>query len=344
MDTIDYLDEAHLRFVTDKKPGITRVAKGDKKFWYYDNDGKQITDENTLERIQSLVIPPAWKQVWICPYKNGYLQATGIDSRKRKQYRYHHDWTKVRQENKFDRLLQFAEALPLIRNRVDNDLAKDGLPREKVLAAVIWLMERTLIRVGNEEYAEKNHSYGLTTLENRHADLWGDKIYLHFRGKSGVMHKVHIKSKRVAKIIRKCKDIPGQELFQYYDQSGAIHDVNSQDVNNYLKEITGMDVTAKDFRTWGGTIKAAQIFDKIGIEELKTKQKENTTEVVKEVATYLRNKPATCKKYYIHPAVMNQYNIGITISCIDKKQSKKVKLPKGLEHFENSVYCLIQLQ
>lgn len=343
MDTKDFLKNERLRYVSDEKPGITRKRKGTKTFWYFDRDGKRIKDKETLERIKALVIPPAWKEVWISPYKNGYLQATGLDAKGRKQYLYHEEWNKIRDKNKFDKLIEFATVLPKIRSKVARDLGEPGMPREKVLAAVVWLMERTLIRVGNEEYVEENNSFGLTTLENKHTQVKGADIYFNFKGKSGVPHKVHIQSKKIAKIVRRCKELPGQELFEYMDDEGNIKDVASQDVNNYLKEATGMEVTAKDFRTWGGTLKAAEVLDKIGIEKEKTAIKKNEAEAVKEVSQYLRNKPATCRKYYIHPVILKEYAKGLTISDIDKKSLKAKKVPKGLGTREQCVFCMLSL-
>src|ERR1051326_3800416 len=248
--------EAVLRYVSDEGPGYTRKPRG-KHFEYFDTEGKPIRDEQRLLRIKRLAIPPAWADVWICPSANGHIQATGRDARGRKQYRYHERWREVRDENKFERLAQFAKALPDMRRRVAQDLKLTGLPRRKVLATIVRLLERTFIRVGNEEYARENKSFGLTTIKNRHVTVKGPHVRFRFRGKSGRQHEVDLTDPRIARIISKCQDLPGQDLFQYVENNGDVRDIASQDVNNYLREITGEDFTAKDFRTWAGTVLAA---------------------------------------------------------------------------------------
>ena len=255
-DSAEAAEEAGLQYVNDERPGYSRKAKG-KDFQYLDMEGKSIRDEQRLLRIKRLAIPPAWTEVWICPSPNGHIQATGRDARGRKQYRYHERWREVRDENKFDRLAQFAKALPNIRRRVTQDLKLPGLPREKVLATIVRLLERTFIRIGNEEYARENKSFGLTTLKNRHVKVKGGQVLFRFRGKSGRQHEVDVTDRKVAKIIAKCQDLPGQDLFQYLEESGEVREVTSQDVNEYLRQIAGEDFTAKDFRTWGGTVLAA---------------------------------------------------------------------------------------
>ncbi|HVF11272.1 MAG TPA: hypothetical protein VNA16_10735 [Abditibacteriaceae bacterium] len=255
-DPIESAKAAGLRYVHDDRPGIRRKRAG-KGFSYIDLDGQTIRDEKTLARIKSLAIPPAWKDVWICPSPNGHLQATGIDERGRKQYRYHPRWREVRDETKYTRMILFAGALPKIRERTAQDLAKPGLPREKVLAALVNLLEKTLIRVGNEEYANENKSYGLTTMRNRHVGVEGSTLHFQFRGKSGVYHRIDVQDRRLAKIIERLQDLPGQELFQYLDDEGQPQSVGSAEVNAYLKEISGEEFTAKDFRTWAGTVLAS---------------------------------------------------------------------------------------
>src|SRR5689334_23089396 len=255
-EAIEAAEEAGLRYVSDNQPGYTRKAKGD-DFEYFDTEGNSIRDEPRLLRIKRLGIPPAWTDVWICPSTNCHIQATGRDARRRKQYIYHERWREIRDENKYDRMVGFGKALPKIRRRVAHDLKLPGLPREKVLATVVQLLERTFIRVGNEEYARQNKSFGLTTMKNRHVKVRGKKLRFRFRGKGGKEHEVDFMDRRIAKIIRELQDLPGQDLFQYVDDEGKLCDVTSQDVNEYLREITGEDFTAKDFRTWAGTVLAA---------------------------------------------------------------------------------------
>ena len=255
-DPVESAIEAGLRYVTDEKPGIRRLRSG-KGFRYVRPDGTAVRDEQTLRRIASLVIPPAWTDVWITTDPRGHLQATGRDAKGRKQYRYHPRWRAVRDENKYERMLAFGAAMPTIRARVDADLARPGLPREKVLATVVRLLEATLIRVGNEEYARENRSYGLTTLRNRHVDVHGSELRFEFRGKSGKDHQVSVRDRRLANVIRRLQELPGQEVFQYLDADGARHTIDSDDVNAYLREISGLELSAKDFRTWAGTILCA---------------------------------------------------------------------------------------
>ena len=342
MATEDILKDVNLRYSNDKRPGYTRKITGD-KFVYFNTDGKKITDEATIERINKLVIPPAYKNIWICPYANGHIQATGYDKRGRKQYRYHPLWIKMSQGEKFTQIMNFAKMLPVIRNKVRYDMEKTGMPREKVLATVVWLLENTLIRIGNEEYEEENNSYGLTTLKNRHAKVnTSDKVVFQFKGKSGVYHKVSIKNKKIAKVIRRCKEIPGQDLFQYFDDNRELQVIDSYDVNEYLKEITGEDITAKDFRTWGGTILAATSLNKIGITKEEQIIKQNIIDSVKEVASFLRNRPATCRKYYIHPAVIESYSKGYIISNMeDLPKKKRFRSVNGLDNRENNVLALL---
>src|SRR5205085_4056962 len=250
---MDAAEGAGLRYVSDDRPGYTRKANGE-VFKWFDAEGTLIRDEQRLLRINRLAIPPAWTEVWVSPSLNGHIQATGRDARRRKQYLYHERWREVRDENKYDRIISFGKALPKIRKRVSQDLKLPGLPREKVLATVVQLLERTFIRIGNEEYARQNKSFGLTTMRNHHVEIKGSKLRFRFRGKSGVRQEVDLDDRRIAKIVRKLQELPGQELFQYLDEEGELRDVTSQDVNAYLHEITGQDFTAKDFRTWAGTV------------------------------------------------------------------------------------------
>jgi len=299
-------EEAGLQYVSDERPGYRRRAKG-KDFEYLDTEGKTIRDEQRLVRIKRLAIPPAWTKVWISPSANGHIQATGRDARGRKQYRYHDRWREVRDENKFDRLAGFAKALPNIRRRVARDLKSPGLPQQKVLATIVRLLERTFIRIGNEEYARDNKSFGLTSFKNRHVKVKGAQILFRFRGKSGRQHEVDVTDRRVAKIVAKCQDIPGQDLFQYLEGDGKVQDVTSQDVNDYLREIAGEDFTAKDFRTWGGTVLAAIALSKQGEFETKKQATSNIKTAVAAVAELLGNTPAVCRKCYIHPMIVEAY-------------------------------------
>ncbi len=300
---------AGLRYVTDDMPGIRRRRAG-KSFAYVDAEGRPVRDKATLERIRSLVIPPAWEDVWICPLASGHLQATGRDAKGRKQHRYHPLYRAVRDHVKYSRMIAFGEALPLIRRRVREDMAKPGLPREKVLATVVRLLETTLIRVGNDEYVRQNDSYGLTTMLDNHARIQGAKVRFRFRGKSGKAHDVEVSDPRVARIVRQSQDLPGEQLFQYVDESGAVCDITSGDVNEYLREITGQDFTAKDFRTWNGTVLAAVALGECEPCNSQSQVKKNVVRVVKEISEKLGNRPATAKKYYLHPAILESYTAG----------------------------------
>ncbi|MBP9815087.1 MAG: DNA topoisomerase IB [Candidatus Levybacteria bacterium] len=338
----DFLKNTNLRYSTDKKPGYTRKRVRN-TFEYFDTEGKKITDKKVVDRIQKLAIPPAYKNVWICSHANGHLQATGYDARGRKQYRYNPLWNQISQQEKFSHLLEFAQHLPKIRATVKQDLTLMGIQRRKVISAVVWLLENTLIRIGNEEYERENKSYGLTTLKNKHASVsYKSNIVFQFKGKSGVYHNVSIKNKKVAKIVRRCKELPGQDLFEYKDEEGIIQSISSQDVNTYLQEITGAEITAKDFRTWGGTVLAATAFDKAGIPAQEEDSKKNIVEIVKKVASHLRNKPNTCRKYYIHPHVIDAYIKGSILSNWEKMaNAKKLKKIDGLDNEENKVVAMI---
>jgi DNA topoisomerase-1 len=276
------------------------------------------------------VIPPAWTEVWICPLSHGHLQATGRDAKGRKQYRYHEHWQKIRSQTKFNRMIAFGEALPKMRQRVEKDMALRGLPREKVLAAVVKLLEITKIRVGNEEYAKDNKSFGLTTMRDRHADISGAKVRFHFRGKSGVDHDIELSDRRLAKIVKSCRDLPGQELFQYINDDGKRECIDSGDVNDYLREITGLDFTAKDFRTWFGTLLAVEELYELGQFETQTQAKKNVTQAIKGVAQELGNRPATSRKYYVHPAIIDAY-MDSSLFGIMEKASKQKKASSSTE-------------
>jgi DNA topoisomerase-1 len=298
---------AGLRYSTDSRPGITRHRSG-RGFSYRTADGQTIHDRAVLRRIKALAVPPAWTAVWICPDRAGHLQATGRDARGRKQYRYHARWRAGRDDAKFERLIDFAKVLPRIRTRCDADLGRPGLAREKVLAAVVRLLELTLIRVGNDEYARLNRSFGLTTLENRHATVDGTAIRFRFRGKSGQRHEVGLRDRRLAAVVRRCQDLPGQELFQYIgDDDGVPHDVASDDVNDYLREISGADVTAKDFRTWAGTVLAYRALRALAPGDDERTARRNVVEAVRLTAGRLGNTPAVARRSYVHPAILEAY-------------------------------------
>ena len=315
---------ARLRYVTDDSPGIRRRRSG-KGFSYIDAGGKVIRDTETLERIKKLAIPPAWKDVWICPQQNGHIQATGLDEKGRKQYRYHERWRMVRDETKFTRMMAFGAALPKIRQRVEADLNKPGLPREKVLAAVIKLMEKTAIRVGNEEYARSNKSYGLTTMKNRHAKVEGAHLMFKFKGKSGVQHSIDLNDRRLARIVAKTQDLPGQDLFEWVDAGGNPHTISSADVNAYLKEISGEEFTAKDFRTWTGTVLAALALREMEVFDSETRAKKNLVAAIENVARRLGNTPAVCRKCYVHPAVLNSYLDGTLLEHLSESARHELR-------------------
>lgn len=320
--------EAGLRYVSDLTPGIRRIKKG-KNFSYADSKGKVITDEATLKRIRSLVIPPAWTDVWICPQAKGHIQATGRDARGRKQYRYHAQWRAFRDRTKYDKLLDFGKHLPSIRERLDADLRKKGLPKEKVLAAIVKILDVTHLRIGNEEYAQENKSYGLTTLHDRHADVKGGTVRFRFRGKSGQNQDVQFSDPRIARIVKECEELPGHELFGYLDDDGIVVDIASDDVNAYLHEITGAEITAKDFRTWGGTVHAAECLFNAGECETELKAKHCIVKTIKEVAGILGNRPATCRKYYIDPRIFSAYNKHILCGSLAKELTKNKKVSKN---------------
>lgn len=311
-----------MRYVSDTKPGLQRKRSG-KNFRYVDQDGKPVRDAETMQRIKSLVIPPAWTDVWISPNPLGHLQCTGRDARGRKQSRYHPRWREVRDGTKYERMQLFGAALPAIREHVERDLALPGLPREKVLATIVRLMEMTLIRVGNEEYARENKSYGLTTMRTRHVDVHGSTVKFTFQGKSGVKHSVGLTDRRLAKIVQRCYDLPGYELFQYIDKEGEARSIDSADVNDYLREISGDHFTAKDFRTWAGTVLACEMlkeFEGFGSE---TEAKRNVVAAIKQVAAKLGNTPAVCRKCYVHPLVLDTYMSGALLKDVKRKVAEE---------------------
>ncbi|HEX4590241.1 MAG TPA: DNA topoisomerase IB [Gemmataceae bacterium] len=332
--------QAGLRYVNDDKPGIRRVGSG-KSFRYVGADGKAVRDADALARIRSLAIPPAWKDVWICPHATGHLQATGRDARGRKQYRYHPRWREVRDGATYDRMVAFGNALPVIRATTERHLKLPDLPREKVLATVVRFLEMTHIRVGNDEYAKSNHSYGLTTLHDQHAHIDGSTVRFSFRGKGGIRHEVELHDRRLAKIVRGCQELPGQELFQYVGADGAVHDIGSQDVNDYLREITGEEFTAKDFRTWSGTVLAACELSARAVAASMREAKRNVVAAVRQVAERLGNTVAVCRKCYIHPAVLDGY-LGGQLAKLRLTVSAKASVTLELRPEESAVLGFLQ--
>jgi DNA topoisomerase-1 len=295
-----------LRYVSDEHPGIRRKKSG-KGFSYLRPDGVRVCNPRVLGRLRSLSVPPAWTDVWICLFSDGHIQATGRDARGRKQYRYHPLFREMRESTKFEHVVAFAQALPAIRAKVHEHMGLRGLPREKVLGTVVWLLETTLIRVGNDDYARENKSYGLTTLKNRHVSVNGSEVRFRFTGKGGKQWSLQVKDRRVAKVIRACQELPGQELLQYIDENGGLQDVTSGDVNAYLKEITGRDITAKDFRTWAGTVLAALALYEVREFDSAAQAKRNVRSAIERVAARLGNTATICRKCYVHPEVLEAY-------------------------------------
>jgi DNA topoisomerase-1 len=303
---------AGLRYISDRRPGITRI-RTEQGFIYRNPDGSLVEDESTLARIRKLAIPPAYENVWICRNPNGHLQAVGRDARGRKQYRYHPRWREVRDEAKYGKMLLFGRKLPVIRQQVEKDLARPGMPRRKVLATIVRLLEKTLARVGNEEYTKANKSFGLTTLRNRHARVQGSRVMFDFRGKHGIQCHVELQDRRLARIVTRLREIPGQDLFEYIDEDGQPRSVGSEDVNEYLREITGEEITAKDFRTWAATNLAALALRELQEFDSEAKRKKNVAQAVEAVAKMLGNTPAICRKCYVHPAIFEGYLDGTLV-------------------------------
>lgn len=321
-DEVSSAKIAGLRYVIPAGRGIQRKRRG-KNFLYIDTGNKTVKDAGILNRIKSLVIPPAWESVWISPTANSHIQAVGRDARGRKQYRYHPEYRKVRDLVKFDRMREFGKLLPKIRRSLERDLKRHGMPKEKILAAVVRLLETSYIRIGNEEYAEENGSFGLTTLRNQHVEILGEVLKFKFRGKSGQNHEIKVHDRKLARLVRQCRDLPGSSLFQYLDEQGQPQSIESGDVNDYLRAITGGDYTAKDFRTWGGTCLAANFLMQRCADVESAATKTALVDVVKNVAAKLGNRPATCRKYYIHPAVMDCYLSGHLKTLAEKFDQTK---------------------
>ncbi len=330
-DLHDYKTQARssgLRYVSDARPGFTRRRYG-KAFVFFDASGERITDAAEIQRIRKLAIPPAYKNVWICPYRNGHIQATGIDAKGRKQYRYHSDWRVCRDATKFTHMLAFGDALPQIRATIADHMAQRGLTRDKVLATVVSLLEKTLIRVGNDEYARTNKSYGLTTLRDEHVAVEGSTIRFRFMGKSGKQWNLKLTDRRIAKVVRACADIEGQELFKYIDDAGVVRDVASGDVNQYLRDITGECFTAKDFRTWTGTVLAAMALADYTEVDSQAQAKKNVVAAIEGVSARLGNTPSVCRKSYIHPEIINAYMDGELARQIDGEIEESLAKGQG---------------
>lgn len=335
-------EEAGLRYTRLDRSGITRERSGE-GWRYRDPGGKIICDQHIIDRINGIVIPPAWTDVWVSTDPRGHIQATGYDDRGRKQYRYHPKWRETRDENKFDHMIAFAEALPAIRERVEHDLALRGLPREKVLATVVRLLETSLIRIGNETYAKENHSYGLTTLRNRHVRVEGSSIHFAFRGKSGIKHAIDVRDRRLAQIVRRMRDLPGYHLFQYVDESGALQEIDSGAVNEYLHQIAGNSFSAKDFRTWAGTVMCAVILRDFSGWETESDAKRHVVEAIKQVAASLGNTPAVTRKAYVHPAIIEAFLSGATLDQLWERTSDAIIEQQGtLRPEEAAVLSLLR--
>jgi DNA topoisomerase I len=335
---------ARLRYATDRQPGIRRKRAG-KGFRYLAPDGAPIRDPEGLARIKALHIPPAYTDVWICADPRGHLQATGRDAKGRKQYRYHPRWRVVRDETKYDHMIAFGEALPRLRARTDEDLARPGLPREKVLAAIVKLLEKTLIRVGNQEYADQNHSYGLTTLRDKHVKVAGTTVHFAFKGKSGVVHERKLTNRHLAQIIKRCRDLPGYDLFQYVDDEGNRQTIDSADVNVYLHAIAGEEFTAKDFRTWAGTVLCAVALNEYAPCDTAADARSNIVAAIRRVAERLGNTPAVCRKAYVHPAVLDAYLDGTMLDTLRQLTEQELTATaSALSREEAAVLALLRRQ
>ena len=342
LEHIDSAKAAGLRYVSDSMPGIKRLRHG-RGFSYVGTDGEVIQEKDAIKRFRSLVIPPAWTDVWICPLEDGHLQVTARDARGRKQYRYHPNFRQQRDGTKFERLFAFGDVVWKIRERVENDVQLPGLPREKVLATVVWLLEKTLIRVGTQEMSKANKSYGLTTLKKKHVAVAGDEVRFAFRGKSGVEHAISVTDDRIAKIVQRCQDLRGEELFKYLDDDGKRQVVEAEDVNAYLRDITGADLTAKDFRTWAGTMIGAQILRDTGPATTKKEAERNVVEAIDHAASRLGNTRTVCRKYYIHPLVIEAYLRGEVLPPSRKQTKRLPRKPGGrLRKHEEEVLAFLR--
>jgi DNA topoisomerase I len=340
VDPRDAAESACLRYVSDERPGIRRKKTGT-GFSYTRPDGSRLSGPDALKRMRALAIPPAWTDVWICPFSDGHIQAIGRDAKGRKQYRYHARFREVRESTKYEHVVAFADALPSIRETVREHMALRGLPREKVLATVVHLLETTLIRVGNDDYARQNNSYGLTTLKNRHVAVEGNEVRFRFTGKGGKQWSLRVRDRRVAKIIRACQELPGQELLQYIDEQGNCQDITSTDVNEYLKAITGKDITAKDFRTWAGTVLAAMALSELESFDSAAQAKRNLRSAIEKVSARLGNTPTICRKCYIHPEVLNSYMDGNLV--LEIKSQVESELRSGVANMKPEEAAVLAL-
>lgn len=335
--------KAGLRYVNDDEPGYKRKLWG-RGFTYLDEKGEHITDEAERQRLEALVIPPAWTDVWICSSPDGHIQATGRDEKERKQYIYHPAWEEARNEVKFNHLLAFGEALPQLRAKVTEDLRRHKLSHEAITALIVRLLDKTLLRIGNSAYAETNGSYGLTTLQNEHIDVEGTVVTFSFPGKSGKQQEVSIRDRRLAQLVQRCQDLPGQHLFQYTGEDGALRSISSTDVNTYLREHTGQDFTAKIFRTWGATVAAAEMLAALDMPVSEQEGRKNAAAAIKCAAQLLGNTPAICRDYYVHPAVIKFYESGRLDAVLQEIRSGKIKLEEGLSEIETAVLYLLRSQ
>lgn len=338
---VECADEADLVYLTDKVPGIKRKKQG-RGYMYFDPSGRAIRNPRLLERINNLVLPPAWKEVWISPLKNGHLQATGVDAKGRKQYRYHAKWTEIRNRTKFNRMFHFGKSLPVIRSTIQEHTGLKSLSREKVLGTVISLLDQTLVRIGYDQYAKDNNTYGITTLRNKHIKNLGNKIRIEFSGKRNIDREVVIDDRRLAHIIRKCKELPGWELFKYYDEKGTKNRVTSGEVNEYIREITGENFTAKDFRTWGASCNMLKSLLNMEFSDKKSHLNKNIVEAVKEVSKCLGNTSAVCKKYYIHPDIIKSYPEGKITQLAEEKKHLLSSSTKYLNPEERFFLAFLQ--
>ncbi len=344
VDVVASAEAAGLRYVSRHDPGIRRLGRAG-RFRYVDAHAKPVRDSATLVRIRALVLPPAWQDVWICHSKNGHLQAAGRDARGRWQYRYHARWREVRDEAKYERMIAFARALPRIRRAAAKDASRRRLSREKVLATVVRLLEMTLIRVGNEEYARSNDSFGLSTLRTRHVDVSGDSIRFQFRGKSGKKHSIRVADRQLARAIQRIQDLPGQRLFQFEAADGTLHDVESGDVNAYLRQISGGEFTAKDFRTWAGTVLAAMALREMEHFTTEVEARRNVVAAIEHTAARLGNTPVICRKCYIHPRVLDAYLDGSLLRVMEQRAARRLRESlTGLGAEETAVLALLQRQ
>ena len=340
-DPVAAAEDAGLRYVTDAMPGIRRRRAG-KGFTYIGPGGERVTDEDRLAEIRALAIPPAWTDVWISPIRRGHIQATGRDARGRKQYRYHPKWRETRDEAKYGRMIEFARALPRIRRRTDRDLRRRGVPREKVLALVVRLLEATLIRVGNDEYARENRSYGLSTMRDRHVEVRGASLRFSFRGKGGKEHEIGVRDARLARLVRQVQELPGQTLFQYHDADGKRQEVTSDDVNAYLREVSGANFTAKDFRTWAGTVAAAMALQEFSEIDDEAGRKKAIVQAVETVAELLGNTPTVCRACYVHPDVLDAYLDGSFVEALAERARGIGRGAHALRAAEAAVLGLLQ--